>query len=114
VFAYKRVNKKMNPEDPEIRTDIPEIPVVPELILSLSYKDLIKVGMSENHIRTAGIILAFFLGLADDINQLLGWDIYGQLEDTENAMSLVGLIATLVAIPVFICISFMITLVRTV
>jgi putative membrane protein len=114
VFAYKRVNKKITPEDPDFRADIPEIPVAPELILSLSHKDLIKIGMSENHIRTAGIILAFFLGLADDINQLLGWDIYGQLEDTENAMSLVGLIATLVAIPVFICISFMITLIRTV
>lgn len=85
-----------------------------ELILSLSSKDLIKIGVSENHLRTAAIIFAFFLSLADDLDQLLGWDIYGQLEDTTTAMSLVGILATLIAIPLFIGISFSITLIRTV
>ena len=95
---------------------IPPIPVVqeaPELILSLSPKDLIKIGISENHLRTAAIIFAFFLGLADDLDQLLGWDIYGQLENTTTAMSIFGLVATLLAIPLFIGISFSITLIRT-
>jgi putative membrane protein len=73
-----------------------------------------KIGISENHLRTAAIIFAFFLSLADDLDQLLGWDVYGQLEDTTTAMSLFGLFATLVAIPLFIGVSFTITLIRTV
>lgn len=114
VLAYKRIKSSTAITDPHRISGIPDIPLVPELILSLSPKDLIKIGMSENHLRTAGIIFAFFLGLADDINQLLGFDVYGELEHTTTAMSLVGLLATLVAIPVFIFISFTITLLRTV
>ena len=105
VLAYKRERHvtTIDHADP-----IPPIPVVqeaPELILSLSPKDLIKIGISENHLRTAAIIFAFFLGLADDLDQLLGWDIYGQLENTTTAMSIFGLVATLLAIPLFIGIS---------
>ena len=114
VLVYKRTKAVPNETNPEMPFGMPAVPVVPELILSLSPKDLIKVGISENHLRTAGIIFAFFLGLAEDIDQILGWDIYGQLEDTTSAMSIAGLLATLVAIPVFICFSFTITLVRTV
>ncbi len=114
VLAYKKSKASLSAD----RTDpIPPIPVrmdAPQLILSLSPKDLIKIGISENHLRTSGIIFAFFLGLADDLDQLLGWDVYGQLEHTTTAMSLVGILATLVAIPLFIGISFLITLVRTV
>ena len=114
VLAYKRARKTDIIEGSD---NIPPIPVIQppaELILELLPKDLIKIGVSENHLRTAAIIFAFFLGLADDLDQLLGWDIYGQLEDTTSAMSLVGILATLIAIPLFIGISFTITLVRTV
>jgi putative membrane protein len=114
ILAYKQAKLKA---DGENQTSVPPWPAFeekPELILSLSPNDLMKVGMSENHIRTAGIIFAFFIGLADDLNQLLGWDIYGQLEHTTTAMSLVGLLATLIAIPLFILVSFLITMVRTV
>ena len=114
VLAYKRTKGSTATTDPFSPPGIPDIPLTPELILSLSPKDLIKIGMSENHLRTAGIIFAFFIGLADDINQLLGWDVYGELEHTATGMPLVGLLATLVAIPVLIFISFIITLVRTV
>lgn len=114
ILAYK---KAKTVTVAVVSDPVPPIPVAeekPELILSLSPKDLIKIGISENHLRTAGIIFAFFLGLADDLDQLLGWDIYGQLENTTTAMSLVGILATLIAIPLFIGISFMITLIRTV
>jgi len=111
VLAYKRNLSNIINDNPDLSI---QPPVVPELILSLKPRDLIKIGMSENHLRTAGIIFAFFLGIADDMNQALGWDVFGELENTTTAMSLVGLLATLVAIPLFIGISFMITLVRTV
>ncbi|MEO6133099.1 MAG: PH domain-containing protein [Saprospiraceae bacterium] len=114
VMAYKRTKSTLTIPNQNTNTPTYEDLLVPELILTLSNKDLVKIGISENHLRTAGIIFAFFLGIADDINQILGWDIYGQLENTTSAISLVGIFATLVAIPLFIFISFMITLVRTV
>lgn len=115
VLAYKQAKRMA------VQTDEEGIPAIsetqaepPELILSLSSRDLIKVGISENHLRTAAIIFAFFIGLAEDLSQLLDWDVYGQLEDTTTAMSIFGILATIIAIPVFIFISFMITLIRTV
>lgn len=114
VLAYKRERNVSSIDDADPIPPIPVVQEAPELILSLSPKDLIKIGISENHIRTAAIIFAFFLGLADDLDQLLGWDIYGQLENTTTAMSIFGLLATLLAIPLFIGISFTITLMRTV
>jgi putative membrane protein len=112
VFAYKRSKAATSTE--AMTDEQVSLHQVPELILSLQPNDLIKVGMSENHLRTAAIIFAFFLGIADDIDQILGWDIYGQLEHTTAALSLVGLLATLIAVPVFIFFSFTITLIRTV
>jgi len=114
VLAYKHSRHTAPVDTSDPIPPIPQIKEVPELILSLSPKDLIKIGISENHLRTAAIIFAFFLGLADDLDQLLGWDVYGQLEDTTTAMSLFGLLATLIAIPLFIGVSFAITLIRTV
>lgn len=114
VLAYKRAKTNSTSENKELPPDLPSVKEAPELILALSAKDLIKVGISENHLRTAAIIFVFFIGLADDLDQILGWDVYGRLEDTTNAMSLVGILATLVAIPFFIAISFTITLIRTV
>lgn len=43
-----------------------------ELLLHLNISDLIKVGVSQNHLRTTGIIVAFLLGLRDRINEALG------------------------------------------
>lgn len=86
----------------------------PELILSLTSSDLMKVGISSNHLRTAAIIFAFFVGLADDVEQLLGWDVWGQLDDSTMAASILGLIVVLSAIPLLLLASFFITLIRTV
>lgn len=114
VLAYKRERHVSLPDQEGMPASMPPIKAVPELILSLSSRDLIKVGISENHLRTAAIIFVFFLSLADDLDKIVGWDVYGQLENTKNAMSLAGILATLVAIPFFIGISFTFTLVRTV
>ncbi len=43
-----------------------------QLLITHSISDLIKIGVSQNHLRTAGIILAFFLGLRDRISDALG------------------------------------------
>jgi putative membrane protein len=114
VIEYKRKKTASVVTDSAIASETLIVKEAPELILALSSKDLIKVGISENHLRTAAIIFAFFLGIADDLDQLVGVDIYGRLEDTTSAMSLVGILATVVAIPIFIGFSFFITLISTV
>lgn len=114
VLAYKQSRRSADTETSDTIPPIPAVAEPPELILALTPKDLIKIGISENHLRTAAIIFAFFLGLADDFDQLLGWDVYGRLEETTSAISLFGLLATILAIPVFVGISFAITLLRTV
>lgn len=114
ILEYKRGKISVVDNDEHLPLDLPPVREIPELILALNSTDLIKVGVSENHLRTAAIIFVFFIGLADDLDQILGLDIYGRLEDTTSAMSLVGILATLVAIPFFIAISFTITLISTV
>ena len=94
---------------------IPPIPYIQDhqMILSLSPKSLIKIGISENHLRTAAIILAFFVTGADYVNQFFDYDVYDTLENT-NPMSWLVILNTLIIIPLFIGASFTITLIRTV
>ena len=40
-------------------------------LLHLSIKDLLKIGVSQNHLRTVGIMLAFFFGLSQYAEELL-------------------------------------------
>jgi putative membrane protein len=42
------------------------------MILNLGIADLLRVGISQNHLRTTGIIVAFLLGLRDRISDALG------------------------------------------
>lgn len=42
------------------------------LLLNLEISDLLKVGISQNHFRTTGIVVAFLLGLRDRIKEALG------------------------------------------
>jgi len=42
------------------------------LLLDLKIADLLKVGISQNHFRTTGIVVAFLLGLRDRIKDSLG------------------------------------------
>jgi len=117
ILDYKRTRRTLASDNLASEDQLPPVPEVsepPQLILQLSPTDLLKVGISENHIRTAAIIFAFFIGLADDLDQLIGWDVYSELERTTTAMKLVGMLAMLLAIPFFIGVSFVITLLRTV
>ncbi len=47
-------------------------PIVQNQLVRLSISDLLKVGVSQNHLRTTGIILAFLLGLRERISDSLG------------------------------------------
>lgn len=85
-----------------------------QLLFHLSPLDLLKIGVSQNHLRTAGIIMAFFLGFADDVEEALDLNFSKRMEEwlgTAQGMDI--LYYLLIGIPFLLIASFLITLVRT-
>lgn len=84
-------------------------------IFKLSSLDLLKIGISQNHLRTAGIMLAFFLGFADDVEQAMGFDLEQKMNWWLGTSSETDVIWTiLMAVPFLLAASFLVTLVRTI
>jgi len=83
------------------------------LILDLSIIDLIKVGVSQNHFRSGGIIIAgliyFFSQLSD-----LGLDVESEVENYIENGAFPGLTILISLFILFLIISFLISLIRTV
>lgn len=44
----------------------------PQWLLSLQPADLLRIGLGQNHLRTAGILLALAIGFLDDVREALG------------------------------------------
>ena len=59
------LQKNENPLQPII-SEKPE-----KILLHLSIKDLLKIGISQNHLRTVSIMMAFFFGLSQYADELL-------------------------------------------
>ncbi|MEZ4686048.1 MAG: PH domain-containing protein [Bacteroidia bacterium] len=83
--------------------------------LRLSLDDLLKVGLGQNHLRTALIIIGFFFSILNRVEEAMGWDaedvyysIVGMELNLENWVS-IGLII----LPFFLIISIIFSLVRT-
>lgn len=86
-----------------------------ELLLQLGIRDLLKVGISQNHLRTAGIIFAFFLALAEDVSEALdNIDLFGRIGTEVQTLAQSSILFVLIAVPVFLSISFTVSLVGTV
>jgi putative membrane protein len=86
-----------------------------QLLFSLSPLDLLKIGASQNHLRTAGILLAFFISFADDVQEALGINLEKKLAGwlgTSQGWDI--LFTMLMAVPVLLSASFLVTLLRTV
>lgn len=84
------------------------------LLFQLSPFDLLKIGVSQNHLRTVGIIMAFFLGFADDVEEALDLNFSKKMEEwlgTAEGMDI--LYYLLLGLPFLFIVSFLITLVRT-
>ena len=85
-----------------------------ELLFQLSLTDLLKIGVSQNHLRTAGIIMVFFLSFFDDVEDAL------DLKLTEKIEEFMGMAQEaeifhylLIGVPFFLFLSFILTLFRT-
>ena len=99
-----------------VESDTPSLIPDPSqtLLFHLSPLDLFKIGVSQNHLRTAGIIMAFFIGFADDVEDALGLNFSKRLEEfIGTAEGAEVLYLLLLGVPFFLIVSFLITLVRT-
>lgn len=84
-------------------------------IFRLSPLDLLKIGASQNHLRTAGILMAFVISFADDVEQALGIDLEKKMEwllGTTDGSEFFSWL--LIGVPFLLFASFLATLVRTV
>ena len=100
----------------EAATASPESPAVSQqLLFTLSPLDLLKIGISQNHFRTAGIIMVFFLSFIDDLEESLDFSLTDQLERWFNMHDEADFLPyLLIGVPFFFLVSFFITLFRTV
>jgi putative membrane protein len=86
-----------------------------KIIFHLTIPQLLKVGVTENHIRSGGILLFFFFYIFDSLEDV-GIDLLDKSEEyLPAAQELVqSLIVVLVLIVLFAIVAFVISLVRTV
>ena len=84
-----------------------------KVLLQLGIADLFKIGISQNHFRTAGILLALGLGFLDDLESVLGKNVYKDLEKSVGSFFDTVWLLTLVFVIVLLLISFFGTLVLT-
>jgi putative membrane protein len=84
-----------------------------ELLVHLSIADLFKVGVSQNHIRTAGIILALGFSVLDDLEQALGQSFFEYVPGWLGIDSPSSFFAILTAVIGLLIIAFFGTLILT-
>lgn len=86
----------------------------PRELVHLSVIDMLKAGVSQNHLQTAGVVLAFLIGFFDDIDELFNLNILDTVESWLGAgTSSMWLFITVIG-PLFIIVSFLVSLLRTV
>jgi len=98
----------------EVSEEIIGVPPKQKLLLQLSPFDLLKIGISQNHLRTAGLIMAFFWGFLDDIEDALNIDLFKSLDQRLADNNFDWFFLLLLGIPFFLLISFTLTLINTV
>lgn len=85
-----------------------------QLIFQHSVSDLLKTGLSQNHLQTMGIVLAFLGSGLQYIEQILERDFYSYIiNDLLGIKADVIGTSLLVILPILLIVSFSITLIRT-
>ena len=70
--------------------------------INLTGKDLLKLCLSENHLKTLLIILAFILGRFQDLQEYLGFDSVGWVEQQSNVLQTTSILSFLILAGVFL------------
>ncbi|HHM21324.1 MAG TPA: PH domain-containing protein, partial [Bacteroidetes bacterium] len=102
----------------EVQPNTPAMPQKEEtnsrLLFQLGIGDLLKIGVSQNHFRTAGIIMIFFLSFIDDLEEALDLHLTERLEQLPGmAQEAEFFHYLLFGVPFFLLLSFLLTLLRT-
>ena len=82
-------------------------------ILHLQVSDLLRIGISQNHLRTAGILLAFIVGLLENLEEFTGFRVYDEIGDSILHFSLAFLFRILIWGAFLLFISFFGSLILT-
>ncbi|MDV7402176.1 hypothetical protein RZS08_62715, partial [Arthrospira platensis SPKY1] len=100
----------------EVQTEdeVPAAEKAPKLLMRLSLSDLLKIGLSQNHFRTAGILTALGLGFLDDLQEALGKETYKEMEQSLGAYFESVWTLTLVFVTTLLVLSFLGTMILTV
>lgn len=87
-----------------IETSVTEQPVQAEQenSISLTGKDLLKLCLSENHLKTLLIILAFILARFQDLQEYLGFDSLQWVEQQSNLLQTTSVLSFLILAGVFV------------
>lgn len=85
-----------------------------EMLLRLHVVDLLKIGFSQNHLRTAGIIVAFLFGLYQFTEDVLGDTASNQAEAFGQWILNSLFLFLLIIVPTLLIAAFLLSLVRTV
>ena len=70
--------------------------------IKLTGRDLLKLCLSENHLKTLLIILAFILGRFQDLQEYLGFDSVGWVEQQSNVLQTTSILSFLILAGVFL------------
>jgi putative membrane protein len=81
-------------------------------LFQLDFLSLIKIGISQNHLRTLGIILVFFLGLFNRIMEIFGPKVDDYMEEIEVDSLTSALAAGVLIIPFLLVVAILISAVQ--
>jgi len=86
-----------------------------EVIFHLTIPQLLKVGVTANHLRSGGVIIFFFFWIWDNLSEM-GWDMEETMEDYIPTAEILAasLIMIGVLVALFMVVAFIISMVRTV
>ena len=99
-------------EGPMGQVEVQE-PFEEKVLLQLRIPDLLKIGVSQNHLRTAGILTAIGLGFLDDVESVLGEAAYKDWERTVGSYFEALWWLTLAFVVILLLLSFIGTLITT-
>ncbi|MFY0593698.1 PH domain-containing protein [Roseivirga sp.] len=95
-------------------TVVSEIEETEEVILHLSVPDLFKVGISQNHLRSMGLLFAFVFSILNEITEDIPELVADEISAYDNEILNTGWIVFLLTAVLVIIISFIYSLVTTI
>ncbi|MGB1217917.1 MAG: PH domain-containing protein, partial [Saprospiraceae bacterium] len=114
ILEKKRFIQTEIIEEKEIVSEKVELKNTNKLLLRLNIIDLIKIGVSQNHLRTTGIIIGFGFTFFDNIQEALGFDSVQYFIDNLGFVGTSVFPKIIILLIFLLLISFLITLIRTI